>query len=38
MVSGGFFVRYLFKSQVPTENGSKGIFPTNTGFRALRVP
>jgi hypothetical protein len=31
-------VRYLFKSQVPTENGSKGIFPTNTGFRALRVP
>ena len=38
MVSGGFFVRYLFKSQVPTENGSKGIFPTNTGFRPLRVP
>jgi len=38
MVSGGFFVRYLFKSQVPTENGPKGIFPTNTGFRPLRVP
>jgi predicted Zn-dependent protease len=38
MVSGGFFVRYLFKSQVPAENGSKGIFPTNTGFRPLRVP
>jgi tetratricopeptide (TPR) repeat protein len=38
MVSGGFFVRYLFRPQVPTENGSKGLFPTNTGFRPLRVP
>jgi tetratricopeptide (TPR) repeat protein len=38
MVSGGFFVRYLFKTQVPIENGSKGLFPTNTGFRPLRVP
>jgi tetratricopeptide (TPR) repeat protein len=38
MVSGGFFVRYLFKTQVPTEDGSKGLFPTNTGFRPLRVP
>jgi len=38
MVSGGFFVRYLFKSQVPTENGPKGTFPPNTGFRPLRVP
>ena len=38
MVSGGFFVRYLFTSQVSIENGSKGIFPANTGFRSLRVP
>jgi cellulose synthase operon protein C len=36
-VSGGFFVRYLFKSQYPTENGPTGIFPIS-GFRPLRVP
>ena len=36
-VSGGFFLRYLFKSQYPTENGPTGLFPTN-GFRPLRVP
>ncbi|WP_260704943.1 cellulose synthase subunit BcsC-related outer membrane protein [Edaphobacter flagellatus] len=38
MVSGGFFVRYLFKSQIPTESSSRGFFPPNTGFRPLRVP
>jgi hypothetical protein len=36
-VSGGFFVRYLFKTQPAVENGPTGIFP-NTGFRPLRVP
>ena len=36
-VSGGFFVRYLFRQQVPTENYPTGIFPV-TGFRPLRVP
>jgi cellulose synthase operon protein C len=36
-VSGGFFLRYLFKSQYPTENGPTGLFPTS-GFRPLRVP
>ncbi len=38
MISGGFFVRYLFKSQIPTETSSRGMFPPNTGFRPLRVP
>ena len=38
MISGGFFVRYLFKSQIPTESSSRGYFPPNTGFRPLRVP
>jgi tetratricopeptide (TPR) repeat protein len=38
MVSGGFFVRFLFKAQVPTETSSRGFFPPNTGFRPLRVP
>lgn len=38
MVSGGFFVRYLFKPQVSTESAPKGLFPTNTSFRPLRVP
>ena len=37
MVSGGFFLRYLFKSQYPTENGPTGLFPTSA-FRPLRVP
>ena len=36
-VSGGFFVRYLFKQQVPTEDYPTGLFPT-AGFRPLRVP
>ena len=36
-VSGGFFVRYLFKSQYPTEDYPTGLFPTS-GFRPLRVP
>lgn len=37
-VSGGFFVRYLFKPQYPTEASPAGLFPPNTGFRPLRVP
>ena len=36
-VSGGFFVRYLFRQQVPTEDYPTGLFPL-TGFRPLRVP
>ncbi|HEY6376876.1 MAG TPA: cellulose synthase subunit BcsC-related outer membrane protein, partial [Edaphobacter sp.] len=36
-VSGGFFLRYLFKSQYPTETGPTGLFPSS-GFRPLRVP
>ena len=36
-VSGGFFVRYLFKQQQPTEGYPTGLFPTS-GFRPLRVP
>jgi tetratricopeptide (TPR) repeat protein len=36
-VSGGFFVRYLFKPQPDVENGPTGLFPTS-GFRPLRVP
>ncbi len=35
--SGGFFVRYLFKQQQPTEDYPTGLFPV-TGFRPLRVP
>ena len=35
--SGGFFIRYLFKQQQPTEDYPTGLFPV-TGFRALRVP
>ena len=37
LISGGFFVRYLFKSQPQTESGPTGLFPTS-GFRPLRVP
>jgi cellulose synthase operon protein C len=37
MVSGGFFVRYLFKLQYPTEDYPTGLFQTS-GLRALRVP
>ncbi|MHB8888343.1 MAG: cellulose synthase subunit BcsC-related outer membrane protein [Acidobacteriaceae bacterium] len=36
-VSGGFFVRYLFRSQQPTEDYPTGLFPYE-GFRPLRVP
>ncbi len=36
-VSGGFFVRYTFKPQYPTETYPTGVFPT-AGFRPLRVP
>jgi tetratricopeptide (TPR) repeat protein len=36
-VTGGFFVRYLFKPQFPKEDSPTGIFPTS-GFRPLRVP
>jgi cellulose synthase operon protein C len=36
-VSGGFFVRYLFKPQPSVEGGTTGLFPTS-GFRPLRVP
>lgn len=36
-VNGGFFVRYLFKQQVPTEDYPTGLFPVS-GFRPLRVP
>ncbi|WP_158794116.1 cellulose biosynthesis protein BcsC [Granulicella sp. L60] len=36
-VSGGFFVRYLFRPQAPTESYPTGLFPTS-GFRPLRVP
>ena len=35
--SGGFFVRYLFKTQYPTEDYPTGLFPIE-GFRPLRVP
>lgn len=35
--SGGFFIRYLFKQQQPTEDYPTGLFPV-TGFRPLRVP
>ena len=36
-VNGGFFVRYLFKQQVPSEDYPTGLFPVS-GFRPLRVP
>jgi len=35
--SGGFFVRYLFKSQYTIEDYPTGMFPA-TGMRPLRVP
>lgn len=35
--SGGFFIRYLFKPQVQTEEYPTGLFPVE-GFRPLRVP
>jgi cellulose synthase operon protein C len=36
-ISGGFFLRYLFRPQVPTETTPTGLFPIE-GFRPLRVP
>ena len=36
-VSAGFFVRYLFRPQVGTDEYPTGIFPVE-GFRPLRVP
>jgi tetratricopeptide (TPR) repeat protein len=36
-VSGGAFIRYLFRPQIPSENYPTGLFPTD-GFRPLRVP
>ncbi len=39
MISGGFFVRYLFKPQYPTETYPTGLFPTSgSTFRPIRVP
>jgi hypothetical protein len=35
---GGFYVRYMFRPQYPTEEGPPtGIFPV-TGFRPVTVP
>lgn len=36
-ITGGFFIRYLFKPQFPTEDYPTGLFPLD-GFRPLRVP
>jgi len=36
-VTGGFFVRYLFRPQTGTEDYPTGLFPVE-GFRPLRVP
>ncbi len=36
-ITGGFFFRYLFKPQVPSEEYPTGLFPFE-GFRPLRVP
>jgi hypothetical protein len=36
-ISGGFFVRYLFRQQYPVEDVPTGMFPYD-GFRPLRVP
>jgi hypothetical protein len=36
-ISGGFFVRYMFRPQYPTEDYPTGMFPVS-GFRPLRVP
>ena len=36
-VTGGFFIRYLFKPQFPMEEYPTGLFPLE-GFRPLRVP
>jgi len=36
-VTAGFFVRYLFRPQVGTDDYPTGLFPVE-GFRPLRVP
>ena len=36
-ITGGFFVRYLFRPQTSTEDYPTGLFPVE-GFRPLRVP
>jgi hypothetical protein len=36
-VTGGFFVRYLFRPQIGTDDYPTGLFPVE-GFRPLRVP
>jgi tetratricopeptide (TPR) repeat protein len=36
-VSGGFFVRYLLRPQVDSENSPTGLFPVD-GLRPLRLP
>ncbi len=36
-VTGGFFVRYLFKPLVPSDDYPTGLFPLE-GFRPVRVP
>ena len=36
-VTGGFFVRYLFRPQITAEGYPTGLFPVE-GFRPLRVP
>jgi hypothetical protein len=36
-VSAGFFFRYTFRSQHPTESKPSGLFPSE-GFRSLQIP
>jgi len=36
-ITGGFFIRYLFRPQMSTEDYPTGLFPVE-GFRPLRVP
>ena len=36
-ITGGFFVRYTFRPQTPSEDYPTGMFPVE-GFRPLRVP
>ena len=36
-ITGGFFVRYLFRPQYGTDDYPTGLFPVE-GFRPLRVP
>lgn len=37
-VSGGFFLRFLFKPQPVSDSAPRGLFPVSTGLRPLRVP